>query len=285
MRFQPLRPGDDRSRLEPLLTSARVADGRDPLSENKFLELARGAGDGILAEEEGRVVGYAHVSPVAVGAVVEMVLAPDRRSRPLADELLGRALETARPAASVQVWAFEPVLVDAVRARGGVLGREVRQLRRPLPPDRRPGLDADIRPFRPGRDEAAWLAVNNAAFRGHPENGNWDLATLEERMAQPWFDEAGFLMAWDHDELAGFCWTKLHPDSVGEIYVIAVAPEAQGRGLGRELALSGLWDLYERRGAITGMLFVEGGNERGLALYEALGFATVHLSCCFVVEA
>ena len=36
----------------------------------------------------------------------------------------------------------------------------------------------------PGRDEPAWLEVNNAAFVDHPENGRWTLEILENRMEQ-----------------------------------------------------------------------------------------------------
>ena len=94
-----------------------------------------------------------------------------------------------------------------------------------------------LRTFRPGTDDAAWLRVNNRAFENHPDQGGWVEAVLARRMAEPWFDPAGFLLAWRGDELAGFCWTKVHeePERLGEIFVIGVDPDAQGIGLGRAL--------------------------------------------------
>ena len=46
---------------------------------------------------------------------------------------------------------------------------------------------------RPDADE--WSRVNAAAFAHHPEQGAMDAANLAERMAEPWFDPAGLLVA------------------------------------------------------------------------------------------
>ena len=119
----------------------------------------------------------------------------------------------------------------------------------------------------PGEDEAAWVAVNNRAFAGHPEQGAWTVEMLRRREREPWFDPAGFLLAFDADGLAGSCWTKIHPpqpprepDALGEIYVIGADPTRQGRGLGRALTAGGLASLAAR-GITVGMLFVDADNE------------------------
>src|SRR5262249_16244920 len=115
--------------------------------------------------------------------------------------------------------------------------------------------DVRLRTFEPG-DEPGVLAVNNAAFAGHEEQGDWTPAVLEERLAQPWVDAALFVIADAPDgnggrRVIGFNWLKAHPATEGdvargEIYTIAVDPSAHGRGLGWRLAIQGL-DLLHRR--------------------------------------
>ena len=158
------------------------------------------------------------------------------------------------------------------------------QMRTALPPTQPADPPAGLRlaRFRVGIDEESWIRVNNRAFAGHPENGSWTSADLADRISQDWFDADGFLLAWQGSDLAGFCWTKLHPGALGEIYVIAVDPEHQGRQLGKWLTLEGLWYLSERRQAIIAMLYVDGANERAVGMYERIGFELDHIDRSFV---
>ncbi len=174
----------------------------------------------------------------------------------------------------------EPATDDDGRAAaeaGLVLVREVLQLRRPLPADPPPPLV--VRSFRPGLDDDAFLAVNNRAFRWHPDQSGWTADDLRRNEAEPWFDADGFLLHERDGRLAGFCWTKVHPatdqePAMGEIYVIAADPDFTGIGLGRALTLAGL-DHLARQGLTVGMLHVEGTNDAARGLYDGLGF-TVH---------
>ncbi len=56
-----------------------------------------------------------------------------------------------------------------------------------------------------------------------------------------------------------------------QVLSVAVAPSAQGRGIGRQLVQAGL-ELLRRQGARTVKLEVRPGNERAKRIYSSLGF-------------
>ena len=68
----------------------------------------------------------------------------------------------------------------------------------------------------------------------------------------------------------------MHPDGAGEVYVIAVAPGAQGTGLGAVLLRQGLAMLRER-GCEQALLYVDGDNTGAMRLYERYGFTSYDL--------
>jgi mycothiol synthase len=163
--------------------------------------------------------------------------------------------------------------------------RELFQLRRALAgpiPQRALPEWVTLRAFVPGMDEAAVVQVNNRAFSWHPEQRRWDTSELAVREAQPWFDPKGFLLAVDPaGRLLGFHWTKMHPGGLGEVYVLAVDPDAQDSGLGVALTVLGLAHLREQ-GASQAMLYVETDNTAALRTYQKLGFAYHHTDAEFL---
>jgi mycothiol synthase len=166
--------------------------------------------------------------------------------------------------------------------------RALYQLRRsladPIPP--RPVPDGvTLRTFVPGEDEDAVVRVNKRAFAWHPEQSRLDTSELTLLETQPWFDAKGFLLAVDQtDRLLGFHWTKMHPDGLGEVYVLAVDPAAQGNGFGSALTVAGLVYLRER-GAPEAMLYVDSDNAAALNTYYKLGFSHHHTDIEFLVDA
>jgi mycothiol synthase len=205
-----------------------------------------------------------------------------------ARDLLAAALDevAARGGGVARHWvrAGDPAARAASEALGLTAERELHQLRRALPVGE--PWDLAVRPFVVGQDESAWLAVNNRAFAWHPEQGGWTIDDLQSRMAEPWFDPAGFLLHEHDGRLVGFCWTKAHrhhEPPLGEIYVIAVDPEAGRRGLGRLLTLAGL-DHLHADGLGVAMLYVDGANVAALRLYEKLGFTVHHTDTSYATE-
>lgn len=286
MHFRPVRLPEDLVAVDRLFSVVEECDGHRPIGEHKYLDLVHGDPEevvGLVGEAPaGEVVAYAALSEFGDGVWgLEVALHPLHRARSDLRSLIRAGVDEVerRGGRVVRAWAFQPNLAAELERSGFQNERELRQIRVDLPIGELPTLPdtIEIRPFRPGVDEARWLAVNNRAFAGHPENGAWTAEVLEDRKRQAWWDPEGFRVAWEEDRIVGFCWTKLHEDRVGEIYVIAVDPDEQGRGLGRALVLEGLRHLAEERGCVEGMLYVDAFNTRANALYESLDFRLDHV--------
>ena len=133
----------------------------------------------------------------------------------------------------------------------------------------------EISTFKPAYDDE-WLALNNQIFVEHPDQGDWVMQDLTNRMAESWFDSDGFYLAREKGRIIGFCWTKIHHDRVnegpiGEIYVLGVDPSAHSSGLGKALTLTAL-HYFQNKGIKDSMLYVDADNHAALILYKKLGF-------------
>ncbi|RLP91822.1 mycothiol synthase [Micromonospora sp. BL4] len=270
-----------------LARSAGDTDGADPLDEHVLLRLRDPDAPAvhlIARGDDGVLTGYAHLDTTdPVGGIgVELVVHPAYRRRGTGRALVRGVLASAT--GPLRAWAHgdHPSAAALAVDLGFTRARVLWQLRRPLAaPLTDPRLPEGVvlREFRPGADDAAWLALNARAFAEHPEQGRWTSEDLRVRLAEPWFDPAGFLLAEETatGRLLGFHWTKVHerPGSarIGEVYVLGVEPTAHGGGLGRALTSAGLAYLRDRRGLDRVMLYVDESNTGAVALYERLGFA------------
>jgi mycothiol synthase len=279
-------PGYERVRA--LADAAAAVDGVSPVDEQVLLRLKHGDDVGVVhltRWDAGQLVGYGHLDQTgsrSSEAIAKLVVDPAHRRRGIGRALVQEMIAAASPAA-LSLWSHgrHPAAVALADSLGFTVVRELWKLRRGLGPDlpQPPALpdDVHISTFMAG-DEQAVVDVNAAAFAHHPEQGQMTLVGLKQRMAEPWFDPQGMFLAWRDQQLLGFHWTKVHTSDTatpfGEVYVVGIAPAAQGIGLGTTLTLVGLHDLRSRALG-EARLYVEGDNAAAISVYQRLGFEHV----------
>ncbi|MDR7084390.1 mycothiol synthase [Arthrobacter ginsengisoli] len=283
--------------IKALAAAAEESDGNPPLSEQTLVTLraADTGGHSVLTlalyspDEKPDPATAQDLAGVAVvieepdgTGVLEVAVHPSYRNQGVADRLVGE-LRATRGFAGLNAWSHgnhEAAAELAARYGYGPV-RELWKMRLTSAAAELPDVPlpdgVTLRVFVPGRDEDAWLAANRAAFAHHAEQGNMSRADLDARMAEPWFDPAGFLLAVDaSDRIIGFHWTKVHPrhgdhPAIGEVYVVGVTPHAQGTGLGKALTVAGIRHL-QHQGLHAVMLYVDADNIPAVSLYRRLGF-------------
>lgn len=280
-----------------LAAAAEESDGNPPLSEQTFVTLRAGESGShsllslaLYAPDEDSdpataqdLAGFAVVVEEADGTgVLEVAVHPSYRNQGVADRLVA-TLKASRGFDGLTAWSHgnHEAAADLAAKYGYAPIRELWKMRLTASdaelPDAALPENVSLRAFVPGQDEEAWLAANKAAFSHHPEQGNMTRQDLAARMAEDWFDPAGFLLAVDASgRILGFHWTKVHPrhgshPAIGEVYVVGVTPEAQGMGLGKALTVAGIKYLQDK-GLHAVMLYTDADNAPAVSLYRRLGF-------------
>jgi mycothiol synthase len=300
---------DDVRAVTALVDAVTANDGVRPLSEHVMLHLRYG-GDtpahNFLLRDGGTVVGYAHLdtTDTVEGASAELAVHPDHRGQGNGRQLVDALIKETGSGGRLRLWSHgaHAGAAELARSMGFKRERVLWQMRRslfaPVPEPEWPD-GVIIRTFEVGRDEDAWLEVNNRAFAEHPDQGTWTLDDLRMREREPWFDASGFFLAESDDKLVGFHWTKVHGahtttvegahehdhahEPIGEVYVVGVDPSMQGKKLGPALTLRGLQHLRSR-GLSQVMLYVDETNTNAIRTYERLGFAKWDVDVCFLRE-
>lgn len=274
-----------------LIAAASEQDGIPPIAEHVILHLRHGGDKDdlhLIIEKDEEIIGYAHIdlTDVVAGSSAELVIHPKHRGQGLGRQLLEEICSITSP----RLWSHGDLTSAKKLAEENGLTRvrTVIQMRRPLT-QHLPEIELDLplRSFLSGLDDENWIALNNRTFHGHPEQSDWTVENLHQRMQEDWFDPKGFLLATKDEKLVAFCWTKIHgahshahfPDGeeehghepIGEIYAMGVDPSLQGQKIGRAITIAGLAHL-RRQGLMSAMLYVDEQNLSAIKLYKDLGF-------------
>ncbi len=260
---------------ERFVATVASAETLPPLSEHKLMRLG-GAEDAVVAAwgRDGRLMA---VSVAALHGgdephwALEVVTEVGDRTPELERAAIGAAVSTIPSNRPYSLWVQRPVQIAAAEALGHAELRRVLRMDGPFPPSPEPsgieiGTITDT-------DDAAIIEVHNRAFAGHREASGMTTERLDEMRALPWYDPSGVVTGFVDGRLVGYCWTKLHPNGDGEVYLLAVDPGSHGLGVGGVLGAAG-YGFLEERGAERAMLWVDGDNEAAIALYRRLGLET-----------
>jgi mycothiol synthase len=233
------------------------------------------ASDAVVAEEAGRIVGYAVVGlPGAIG-----VVAPGFEGRGIGTQLLGwterRQRERGReryrqwvPAANSRAAA----LLDAAGYRPSRSYARMVRLLDDVPAAPSVPFGISLRSVEVGADAAELHAVDAASFAANADYQPESLdAFRREHLAAHDFD-AGLSAVAEHGErIAGFLLARRREEeAIGFVDVLAVHPDFQRRGLGTALLLSA-FTRFAGAGLAEAQLGVASDNPRALRLYERAG--------------
>ena len=112
----------------------------------------------------------------------------------------------------------------------------------------------------------AVLELERLLFPADP----WSSEQFWQELAQP---TRYYIGAFHGDRLVGYAGAFINaPD--GDVQTVGVAPDAQGRGIGRTLVVD-LLECMGHRGVRHAMLEVRADNDAAISLYGRLGFTPI----------
>ncbi len=310
------------SNLTEIIDLIRLASNHlehNALGDHSWLDLTQGGRSsvgGFIAKLDGHshIVGYCQISKGPTSWGLEYVIHPGHlfNSIQIGTALIKHALNEiiAEGGGHVHMWVPKPdEISDAIASTNNMKkARQVIQMRCDIfDIEELSGLTKDLNIdksvvtsvkdldqhliltyLKTQQDEQDWLKLNNEAFYKHPEQGNWDHQIFNQRKKADWFDPKGLLLCRDTatGELVGSCWIKIHDHhdlKAGEIYVIAVSPNFQGRKIGKFLMKCGL-SYMKSIGLKKAMIYVDSNNLTAIKLYEQFGFKQDHIDQAYVID-
>src|SRR3954471_11344131 len=230
--------------------------------------------DAVLAEEDGRPVGYAAFRR---GSRVVTAVHPERRGQGIGDALLdwceARGKERGHAKYEQAVADNDARGRELLLSRGYARVRSYWRLDRELGQEPEPPLPAGVtlRPMDVTADADALLAVNEAAFAQTADYEPETPATFAEHHLHAHdHDPALSRVALANGEIAGFALVRRWPDAVAYVDLLAVHPASAGRGLGGAL-LRAVFAAARAAGLRRVQLGVASDNARAVGLYERAG--------------
>lgn len=226
-------------------------------------------------DHPARPVGYAGLSLTGERPTADVVV-PELDVLPVLLDAL-RDLSGQHGAPIMQAWLrhVDPAVLDVAGLVGWELERRLLVLRRDLV-----GAPLVRPPFPPGfelrthdgsdADDEGVARVLAAAYAGTPNDG-WTASDVASRRDYDWFRPDDLLVAVRDSRILGLHWTKRRDHRSGEVYNLAVHPDAQGLGLGASLLDAGLEHLADL-GCEQVLLWVEESNHGARRLYDSRGF-------------
>lgn len=277
---------DQQEQVFKIVKYATQVDSVNPLNEHAELHLKHGGDQPIshiLATKEGVVVGYGHLdqTDLVAGPAAEIIVDPNFRNQGIAKLILKRIEELSKPK-PVRLWAHGNVFAAMQFAKKLNYQpiRELIQLKFSLLnviSDYNFANEFKVSTYQGYEDNETVLQINKNSFSELPDQAAWNKQDLQLRLDEHWFDPEGLLIMRKDDAPVAFCWTKIHTHDeaehqpLGEIYVLAVSPEFQNRGLGKQLMLWGLHHL-RTKGLSEAILYVDAKNVKAMKIYQEIGF-------------
>lgn len=146
--------------------------------------------------------------------------------------------------------------------------------------------DMQIRPLRMGQDEQAWCDIINTSFANHIGHTHRTPEMVSKELASESFIEGSMKLLWKDNEPIGLIKIEKEIEEGQEIAFIgpiAILPEYQGRGLGRNLLRTGIIYGKEKGFAFT-ELTVSAENSKAADLYLSEGFNKVQVMICYNIK-
>ncbi|MEV6522683.1 GNAT family N-acetyltransferase [Longispora sp. NPDC051575] len=291
MRLRPYNAPGDLAAVEAVRAAVLAAEGDVWLPGPGDDDVADNLPHCVLAELDGRVVGYAWTQwwTEADGTRLYLLtgaVAPDSRGRGVGRALLARQEARAAELAAAE-GAARPVLggnadesQPGTRALLLAAGFEIAFTKVHLEAatgryDAALPTGFDLRPVTPDQHPVLHAAIE-ACFVDSP-NGYVERTFEEylEEVAEEQSDLDLWLAAWDGDELAGVVVNTIGADGTGGTPWVAVLPRWRRRGLARALMYRSL-DLLAARGVTRTALHTVLENENdSVGLYESVGYEVV----------